>query len=313
MTDRTSEEETFDPAAVVEHRESTGTGYSIGRYVIAAIVGVVGGFALGGVVYMIAVDLFRPAILTRSPVSQYGSLIWGLSVFIGGISGLYILSQDGLRRLLFLASYPFALFAGMIVIGGGLGSVLNPYDLISRSLYPQFTAVLMLMGALLGAEAWHQVYRRLVPDDSSSNPLPEVIGEGNRTRRGFLGLTATSAVAVGSLGVLQRQKVEQKGNEVITPDGVEVTGLSHGYSESEQTYRVSGTVGNNSDHSVSRLELEVTFYRESGSEVLTRSRLLGPILGSGESENFEMTVTRDEEFAIYPEDINRFVLVVSRR
>lgn len=307
-----SEENSFDPAAVVEQRESTEAGHSIGLYVVAAVVGAIGGAAFGGAVYMIAVDLFKPAVLTRSPVSQYGPLVWGLSVFVGGVGGLYVLSQDGLRRLLYLASYPFALLIGMVVFGGILGSLLNPYDLVSRSLYPQFTALLMLAGALLGAEAWHQVYRRLVSDDSSSNPLPQVI-EGNLTRRGFIGLAATSAVAVGGLGVLQRREIEQRGNRVITPDGIEVTGLSHGYSESEQTYQVSGTVENVSDHSMSRLVVEITFYRDSGSEVLTSTQGVGPILKSGESEEFEVTVTRDEEFATYPEEIDRFVLTVSRR
>lgn len=154
-----SEKDSFDPTAVVENRESTGTGSNIGLYAIATVVGLISGLLFGTTIFLIAADLFRPAIATRSPLDQYAPLMGGLSVFIGGIIGLHIQRENGLRKVLYLASYPFIWIIGIFVMEM---MITVPLDFPSKSLHPQFTAVIALIAALLAGEIWHQVYRRLV-------------------------------------------------------------------------------------------------------------------------------------------------------
>lgn len=266
-------------------------------------------------------------ILTLPPVSAEGfrvspleplfPLILVLSSIIGIVGGVLVLHHNGKNQLLYSLSYTPSIIVGIFAFPFVISVFGRTEGLFYGGGKILLAPLSLILSSILFAEIWRRAWGKMSPmltDSDGSNPTGVPIEDRNRRR--FLGAVGVSMVPLVGYGLIgenpDREEIERE-NEIITPDGVEVLNLSHGYSEQEQEYQIGGTVRNTSDEAMTQLVVQIDYYAGGGNSLLTSNLPLKFSIGAGDSDDFETTVEDNERRPLDPEDIERFVLEVTQR
>lgn len=272
---------------------------------------------------LIAARVFTAAlrILTRppsyalgTPVSSFEPLappIW----FISGVSGvagsLYILHTEGTKPLVYRLSFTPVVSVSFLSV-----AVLSPLSPEMGIFFeePILAPVLLLTLAMLFSQFWRVIALNYIfteQDTGSSESVILTTVDTNR-RKVLAGLGGISLLSVGygSLTHADITKPEERENKIITPSGVTVSELTSGYSESAKEFRVSATVQNNTESTITGAKVKIDY--KPGT--LSHHIPLETFMRSGSSDTFTSVVEEETgngaAISTDPETIEWFVLRV---